>query len=657
MMRMEIEFFTKYLFVFFLGALVTYVLTPMIMRLAKGIGMIDLPDSRRIHRQPIPRGGGIAVFLGFHAACAAVFLLPWLPFVGGLNAVWWWRFFGLSTLLLIVGFADDLKGLRPLVKLSGQALVAVLAFMLDMRVGKILGVALPGGVDLVVTVLWFLAIINAFNLIDGMDGLATGLAAIAAFGLAGSAVFRRAPADTLVLLGLAGACLGFLRYNFSPASVFLGDSGSMFLGFVLAAIPVSTSAKGAGITAIVLPLLAVGVPMFDTALAVWRRTTRKALHAGEGESATADGQLFRPDLDHLHHRLIRSGLSQRAVAGWLYVLSVGLVVVGLLSMTYHSYAHGIYLLAFVVGSYVVVRHLARVELWDSGMLIMRGLSRPPSKVLVGLLHPPLDFLALAAALGLAVFFSTPDLPAKQFKLFWFDQLLIWAGIPFLAMAVSGTYSRVWSRARVSEYVLLALSILAGVIAAAGVAVVAGAFKQPAAITVVDLGTAADTTLIMGRSMPRGFLLEIVIYTAAALLFVVGRRAFPRAVQDAMAWALRYQSGRTDGLKILLVYGAGARCTLFLHERSLSPVAEQARRRIVGLLDDDRDLHGRLVHGYRVLGGIDAAEALMRKHRVSEIVVTEPLQAEAKTNLLDAAQRGGATVSEWTTVLRPLESRA
>ena len=452
----------KYVCVFLAGFGATLVLTPLVRRVCPLLGLIDRPRQDHIHERTVPRCG-LSLFIGFHLACAAVFLVPWLPFRGQMDAQWWWRFLILSSLLLLLGLADDRWDLKPRLKLLGQILVASLAFAIDMRVGKVLGFLLPAPLDYIATILWFLAMINAFNLIDGIDGLATGLASIACVGIAGSFLFRHVPGDALILLGLMGACLAFLRYNFYPASIFLGDSGSMFLGFTLACIAVSSGAKGTTLASVFVPLLAVGVPLFDTMLTVWRRTLRRVL-----DSSVGDKHVFQRDMNHVHHRLLRSGLTHAQAATWLYAISAVLVAVGMLSLLYRSHAVGIYILAFVAGTYVVVRHLARVELWDSGLVIIRGLHRPHSKVIAVMLCPALDVAALSLALGVAAYFSMPAIGGHSLKLHWFDQIPLWVGIPFLCIFASRTYARVWSRARASEYVLLALSVSAGIIIAAGI---------------------------------------------------------------------------------------------------------------------------------------------------------------------------------------------
>src|SRR5947207_2325633 len=222
----------KYIAVFLTGFFVTYFLTPLVRNLAWHWGVIDIPDERRSHQQPTPRGGGVAVVIGAHAACLVALALPWARYARSLDLVWWQHFAGASLVLLIVGLADDIRGVRPWLKLIGQTAAATLIFLSGTRISSVAGIELPSALSYAVTVLWLIAIINAFNLIDGLDGLACGLAIISALGLCGVFVLMRTPGDALVLLGLIGACLAFLRFNFHPASIFLGDTGSMFLGFI-----------------------------------------------------------------------------------------------------------------------------------------------------------------------------------------------------------------------------------------------------------------------------------------------------------------------------------------------------------------------------------------------------------------------------------------
>ena len=620
---MPYEVLLKYPFVLLTGFVVTLVLTPVMRRLGPVIGMVDRPRERHLHAQPTPTGGGIAVFFGFHAACFALFMLPWASFAGSLDIVWWWNLLLPSGLLLILGVVDDFVDLGPWSKLVGQVAVALLAYCFDMRVAFILGVDLPLVIDIVLTVFWFVAIINAFNLIDGMDGLATGLAVIAAVGLTGSFMIRHAPADALVLLGFIGACLAFLRYNFYPASVFLGDSGSMFLGFILAAVALKSGAKGTAVTTIVVPLLAVGVPVFDAFLAVWRRSVRRILGRKEtADRAEGTAGVFAGDADHVHHRLLRSGLSHRATATWLYVFSVGLVAVGLFSMLHHGHAIAIYVMAFVATTYIVVRHLAHIELWDSGRAIVTGLRLPSNRMLPVILYPLVDAACLALALAVALAFLDRCDSWISYKRAWVDALAVWVGVPFLCLFAARIYSRVWSRARISEFFQLGTVLLAAMILAAGLT------------SMVDILSLHDLLLVF------------VVHTGIAVTLIAGIRSVPRAVQDALAWHHRDPKSSGQPARRVLLVGTGRRAILYLVEQSYSASGAADAATVVGLVDEDRNLHGRYVYGYRVQGDIAGMADMVRKLNVEQIVVADELSEGQVGAVRAAAARHGVKLAWW-----------
>ena len=636
----------KYAFVLLTGFVTTLLLTPLVKKLATACGLLDIPGERRIHTTPTPRCG-ISVFIGFHTACAAALLFPWIPFHGNLDITWWNNFLILSSLILILGLVDDRRGLSARIKLLGQIVIAILAYYADMNVGRVLGMDLPMGIDLIATVLWYVTIINAFNLIDGMDGVATGLASIACVGIAGAFLFRHAPGDALIALGLMGACLGFLRYNFHPASIFLGDSGSMFLGFTLASIALGSASKGTVFASIFVPLLAIGVPIFDTVLAVWRRSVRQLLDSPDGqEGGGGRKRIFDADMDHMHHRLLRSGLSHRAAATWLYAFSFALVGIGFLSMMYHSAAVGIFILAFVGGSYVFVRHLARVELWDSALAITRGLHRPPNRALAALLYPLLDVGALSCALSVACILSAPGNGLENLKLNWFDQIPLWVGIPFLCLLVARTYSRVWSRARVSEYVILSVALSIGILIAAGLSSLTDSFSPAVRMISIDAGSVSNMTILVGQTSERGFGQQIVIHLFASLVLIAGMRALPRAIQDAMTWYALRDTVAREGIPPALIYGAGNNCTLYLTEQSFRQIGTQEPVVVVGMLDPDINLKGRYVHGYKVFGTLAEASAIIEKHGIQWIIVTTPPDEEALEQLRELGTRHQLTLTQW-----------
>jgi UDP-N-acetylmuramyl pentapeptide phosphotransferase/UDP-N-acetylglucosamine-1-phosphate transferase len=616
--------YTKYLFIPLLGLLVSYLLVPAVMAFAVKIGMVDKPDERRIHKGIIPRGGGLAVFVGFHLACAAIYFLPWHPFTITLSSNWWLKFLPASLFLVFVGVADDRWGMQPRIKLGCQILAAVALYASGVHLGSLFYFPLPWPVDCLLTVLWCVGFMNAFNLIDGLDGLATGLGIIAAAGVAGSMVIRHMPGDTLVLLGLIGACLGFLRYNFNPARVFLGDTGSMFIGFTLAAISLSTGSKGTIVASMAVPLLAAGVPILDTALAIWRRSVRRLRQNMEGNT-NGNGKVFTADKDHLHHRLLRTGKSHKKVAITLYAINGGLVAVGLLTLAFHSHATAIYLVAFVVASYVIVRHLAHVELWDSGMAVLQGLRRPPSKAVAVMIYPLADLAIMGAALVPALYL--PHIDPHDLKLVWLDHAVVWLAVPFLFIAFSGTYRRVWSKARLSEYIILIVAFTSGVLVA----------------------TAASVGITSHLS--RLAVIEALLFWLFSLVGLVGLRLFPRMIQDFLPIIIRHQAIEGVERVACLVYGAGYSCTLFLKAKASNTANQTSHRIVVCLLDDDANLHGRTVYGHRVLGGIDKLKGAILKYGVQEIVITAFLDESILRELEACAVTHDVRIFRWRTDIR------
>jgi UDP-GlcNAc:undecaprenyl-phosphate GlcNAc-1-phosphate transferase len=386
----------KYPLILLLGIILSWLFTPIAIKLARRTGMLDRPDSRRLHTVATPRSGGLALFLSAQICFATSLYFPWGDEIrGSLTKEWWSIHLLSSSILLVVGVLDDLFQISWFLKLAGQVVACSIAFFLGLHFNFLGTFELAAGWDYLLTMLWFLGIINAFNLIDGMDGLAAGLAAVASIGLAMAAVFQRAPLDTLIWISLAASCIGFLRYNFHPAQVFLGDAGSMFLGFTIASITLQTSTKSTAIASIGLPLLAVGVPVFDTMLALWRRSVR-SIATRKAESWLT--KLASPDKEHLHHRLLGMGLTQRKVAVLLYMTSIGLVGIGLLSLVFREQSGAIFIVAILLGSYVALKHIAATELWDSGAALVRGLRKPSTPVVTMTLYPAIDLCFLLSGL-------------------------------------------------------------------------------------------------------------------------------------------------------------------------------------------------------------------------------------------------------------------
>ena len=306
----------------FAAALVVgLVVTPLVRGFAQHRGLLDQPGGRKVHRVPVPRLGGVAMAIAFGAAIGLATLadsdLGGSPYFRPNRAP---AILVGVALLSVVGLIDDIRGMRALHKLGFQVAVALVAWWLGLSIERFV---LPwGSVDLgplalPVTVAWIVGVINAVNLIDGLDGLAAGvvLTVLGAFGLL--AASDGVDPSLVIVAALMGAAVGFLAYNLHPASIIMGDTGSMVLGFVVAAVAISLTQYGVRPQAPWVPIVALGVPIIDTLWAIVRRTAR-------GEP------FFVADRSHIHHQLLRLGLNQRDAMLILTAVSAGLAVVAVL---------------------------------------------------------------------------------------------------------------------------------------------------------------------------------------------------------------------------------------------------------------------------------------------------------------------------------------
>ena len=295
------------------GALVALVvvvlLTPAVGGMARLLGVVDLPGGRRVNRAPIPRLGGLALFLGIFVPALA--FLPLNRDTRGLLLG--------AAVAVTVGAIDDFRGLRWFEKLGGQVLAAAVPTWFGVWVDRftfpLVGIhALPGWVGVPLTILWIVAIMNMVNFLDGLDGLAAGVAAIAGLTFAIIALSLAKPEAAILSAIVFGACVGFLRHNLYPARIFMGDSGALLLGFVLATVSVQGLLKTAATVALAFPLLVLAVPIVDTSFVVARRLKHRE-------------KVFEADQAHLHHRFLRRGFSETRAAAtiwiWCLLLAAG----------------------------------------------------------------------------------------------------------------------------------------------------------------------------------------------------------------------------------------------------------------------------------------------------------------------------------------------
>ncbi|MDR0886432.1 MAG: undecaprenyl/decaprenyl-phosphate alpha-N-acetylglucosaminyl 1-phosphate transferase [Clostridiales Family XIII bacterium] len=311
-----------YLLIATLSALIlAFAFTPVAKKVAYLVGAIDVPkDNRRMHTKPIPRFGGMAIFIAVTVSLVLVrnVFLPKLGYTGPfVTTNYAERILAIivgGAVIYAVGVVDDITGIGAKKKLLLQIFAASVAFFIGIRMDSVFGFQLTDMGNLgmflnyLVTILWIVLITNTINLIDGLDGLAAGVSAIAAIAIAYSAYISSMHVAALCMMTVAGAAIGFLPWNFNPAKIFMGDSGALYLGFIIASVSLIGPAKGAAIVATIMPALVLAVPLFDVVFAVFRRLVRRQ-------------HIFAPDRNHLHHQLRYMGMGQRRSVLTLYGIS------------------------------------------------------------------------------------------------------------------------------------------------------------------------------------------------------------------------------------------------------------------------------------------------------------------------------------------------
>lgn len=340
----------KLIYLTVLAATISFITTPLVKKIAYKVGAIDVPkDDRRVHNKPIPRLGGLAIFIGFILSFTIYCKINYIALNKGIYGV----MIG-GAIIIVTGFLDDIKPISAKYKLLGQVLAACVLIASGIRIEymtnffRLESISFLSGeqihfgvIAIPITIFWVVGITNTVNLIDGLDGLACGISAIAATTLAYVAFMRPELPDsqlTLIFaLAIAGSCVGFLPYNFNPAKIFMGDTGSLFLGFMLSAISINGFIKGPTILAVIVPLFALGLPIFDTAFAILRRKL-------QGKP------VMEADKGHLHHRLLSLGLGQKRAVLVLYVISVllGVSVAMMLNQNYLNSAVTLIITATIV---------------------------------------------------------------------------------------------------------------------------------------------------------------------------------------------------------------------------------------------------------------------------------------------------------------------
>lgn len=542
-------------------------LTPLVRAFARRYDIIARPRSDRFSKRPTAMLGGVAIYLAV--------LLAYLLFVPHTREGW--VVMGASTALFVVGLVDDFLHIKPYQKLIGQVLgaSAVVYF----------GLLLPWGwgasVAMAVTIFWLIGITNAINLLDNMDGLAAGISAVAAGFIAANFAINGQTTEAVMLSVFAAALVGFLVYNSSPASIFMGDCGSLFVGFFLASSALLSAAGDRGrsfLVVIAVPVLILFIPIFDTTLVT---VVRKL----SGRAASQGGR------DHASHRLVALGLSERRAVWMLYAFagSSGLLAMVVRQFEYHT---GIAMVAgFAVALTLVGVYLAGVKVYDEAE-VQAAREKPLVSFLVDLSYKRRIFEVLLDVMLviLAYYFSYvlifgSDLGAEVWLLF-LSTVPVLIFVKMSALLVAGVYRGLW------RYISL------------------------------------DNLIVYAKAVGAGSVMSVL-----ALLFAFRFQGFSRAVfvLDAMIFFLMLAGSRvafrlfrqllpspSSGGRRVLIYGAGDAGELLLREMRNNLRLQYTP---VGFVDDDPFKKGKVIHGLRVFGGNGHLRRICVEQQVEEVLIS------------------------------------
>lgn len=358
-----------YTIVFLIALGTSFVLTPFIRNMARRIDFMDTPsEHRQIHTVPIPRVGGIAMVIAFFLALVPLYFLDGIitqTLRDGREQLL--RFVIPCLAVFVLGLLDDIYRLRPRTKFIGQIVIAVCFHFFAQGItslpNPLTGNTVQLGIwGLPITVLWLVGVSNAFNLIDGVDGLSAGSALFSTLTMLYVAVANQNLALAALACALAGSIAGFLKYNFNPATVFMGDCGSLFIGFTLAALSILGSQKSVTIVTVTIPLLAFGLPVMETALSIGRRFL-------------SGKPVFGADRRHIHHQLLARGFSQRKTTILLYAASAFFALMSLLAYNSPNRLLGLILLTLGLALWIAIQHLGYHEFGEIGRVLQRSLSQ------------------------------------------------------------------------------------------------------------------------------------------------------------------------------------------------------------------------------------------------------------------------------------------
>jgi UDP-GlcNAc:undecaprenyl-phosphate GlcNAc-1-phosphate transferase len=583
---------------FILTAGTSLFVTPLVVKLATFLNFLDHPETRKIHANPTPKLGGVSI-------------------IGSVGI----------TLLGAVILAHDLTPLPISMKFGFQSIAALLAIFWGIRFDHISFVG-EAGLDLGVfaylfTFLWIIGITNAFNLIDGLDGLAAGLASIAAGTCAVVFFMRGNYGEALLLLIVLGALVGFLRYNFYPAKIFLGDSGSYVIGYLLALTAITGSQKGVTALAIAFPLLVFGLPIADTLLSMVRRYLKdlQMMEPSKGRikhKLRSLKRMFEPDREHIHHRLLAVGFSHRGAVLLLYGLGVGLSLLAFLTVLANGRNAGLILVLVALASYIGISKLGYREL---RVIQAKPFLRIYEKIGLqkGFFLAFVDFLLITLSYWTA-FLLKYEFTWNADVLFWYQTgFLFTLAIQFGTFFLFGLYKGIWPALSTGDLLRV--------------------------VSAVGIGTMLSLILMTVNEIPPG----IFGFFAVDGLILTGVTLISRSTYRI--WDYLKTNRNQSGCEIL-IYGAGKGGQLVLREIIQNP---KLGLRPLGFLDDDPALRGKTVNQLSILGSCEELDQILIKHPKAILVMASAgIESWRIKRVKSACQVHGVPLYRFDVHITPLD---
>ncbi len=617
-----------YAIAFLAPVLLMMMITPWVIVLANKIGAIDTPEARKVHTTVTPRLGGLAIFISMSITTFILLLLMPNVFDDIMQNTLQVFIIAASVMaMFVLGFWDDLKPLKPGLKFAVQLAVAIAVYYAGFRISNIthpLGYGLLNveAIDLPLTVIWIVGVTNAFNLIDGLDGLSTGVAAIATATIMAISIFSGEIWCAFLAIMLLGALIGFLKFNFNPAKIFLGDSGSLLIGFSLALLSIQSSTKITTGFALLVPLLILILPITDTLVSMVRRFLGSYLPDKAKRTVSLRGKLhsmFTPDKAHIHHQLMTLGLSHRNTVLVLYLVSAFFSVGALAIIRTESLETAIVI--SIMGALTLLLLIKRLKYREISIL-KNGVFMPIYEKWVlnqslSLVVIDLMFITVAGAASVAMWPSEPEVS-------WPLLISILIPIQFLTFWITGLYRESGKEFGIAT-VMTIVSITTYAQIATGLAIYA-------------LGAIPSSVIVSFLIMDFYFLLTLVLgiriaYSAMIFWFNLERPA----------------------KKKVLIYGANGDSSMILHQINESkPVSA----RVLGFLDDDPDMEGRLMYGYPIFGGHWKLAHKDLRSQVDSIVICEQhIKPENLRRVTRLAERHGIAIQRLSVRWEDLEPEA